>query len=122
MRLITTSTTCEPNTDEEKKQRINKEERNGIVTETESKVELCAVIMNVAYYSVHKILIAVCEYFFICFEFFIYLFFVFGVDCRNLFAAFPFHSFSSNTIEFGSRDLRHKATPRAIQLQFQLNF
>lgn len=28
-------------------------------------VELCALIMNVAYYSVHKILIAVCEYFFL---------------------------------------------------------
>lgn len=77
-----------------KKQRINKEERNVIVTETESKVELCAVIMNVAYYSVHKILIAVCEFTFLFVSNFLFIYFLFSVStvetCSLLFHSIHF--------------------------------
>lgn len=68
-------------------------------SQAETKVELCALIMNVAYYSVHKILIAVCEYTFLFVSF------------------FPFHFGFEFGMEYATcelRDLRRKATRSVV--------
>lgn len=78
-----------------------KKEQTQISAKPKRKWNYVALIMNVAHYSVHKILIAVCELF-ICFTFFHFIFFFFRFRI-------PWNSPLVNI-----RDLRHKATQRVF--------